>query len=495
MADSILEVEGISKSFAGNKVLQDVSFNVYPGTVHSLVGENGAGKSTLMNIIGGIYRPNSGTIRLAGNPVSFSDPWQAKQNGISLVHQELSLTPNMKVAQNIFIRREPRNRLGMIHWKKLYDQAAALFERIGVEISPTALVGDYSIAMQQIIEIAKAISFDAKIIIMDEPTSALSESEVERLYSIVRDLKAQGVAIIFISHKLGEVFRISDEISVLRDGRMVGHVRPQEATTRDVIQLMVGRSIADLYPEKAAEVGDEIFSVEGYSRLPTFSDVSFSLRKGEILGFAGLVGSGRTEVARAIFGADPKSSGTLRLDGKAVDVKSPQDAIKHGITYLSEDRKTLGLFLKMSVRDNIVSASLNRFLSRLGFLKHKAIAEESKRFVDTLEIRPFNDEVLMISLSGGNQQKSLLAKCLSTLPKVLIADEPTRGVDIGAKTRIHGYLRTLANEGVGVIVISSELPEVLGLSDRVAVFREGQLVTILDGESISQEEVMKYATI
>ena len=494
MVEPILEVEGISKSFAGNKVLQDISFNVYPGTVHSLVGENGAGKSTLMNIIGGIHQPNSGTIQLAGHPVSFSDPWQAKQHGISLVHQELSLTPNMKVAQNIYIRREPRNRLGLIRWKTLYSQAAALFKRIGVDISPTALVGDYSIAMQQIIEIAKAISFDAKIIIMDEPTSALSESEVERLYSIVRDLKAQGVAIVFISHKLGEVFKISDEISVLRDGLMVGNVRPQESTPQAVIQLMVGRPLEDLYPEKSSELGEEILSVEGFSRPPQFNNVSFTLRRGEILGFAGLVGSGRTEVARAIFGADRKVSGRLQLYGEPIEIHSPQDAIKQGITYLSEDRKSLGLFIMMSVRDNIVSASLNRFIGRLQFLKHRLIAQESRHFVDTLEIKPANDEVSMISLSGGNQQKALLAKCLATQPKVLIADEPTRGVDIGAKTRIHDDLRTLANQGIGVIVISSELPEVLGLSDRVAVFREGQLVTILDGKSISQAEVMKHAT-
>ncbi|MCC7450892.1 MAG: sugar ABC transporter ATP-binding protein [Anaerolineae bacterium] len=492
--ESVLRVEGINKSFAGNKVLNDVSFSVQAGHVHSLVGENGAGKSTLMNIVGGIHRPDSGQIFLEGRPVSFSDPWQAKQHGISIVHQELSLAPNMKVAQNIFIRREPINPLGFINWKRMYTDADALFQRIGVDISPTALVGDYSVAMQQIIEIAKAISFNAKVIIMDEPTSALSETEVERLYSIVRDLKAQGVAIVFISHKLSEVFKISDEISVLRDGNMVGEVRAAESSTQDVIQMMVGRSIKDLYPDKGMSFGEEILTVEGFSRPPYYQDVSFGLRRGEILGFAGLVGSGRTEVARAIFGADSKTAGKLRLFGKEITIKSPQDAIAHGIAYLSEDRKSLGLFLKMTVRDNIIAASLDRMITGAGMLKHKAIAQESRAFVEKMEIRPFNDEVSIISLSGGNQQKSLLAKWLSSQPKVLIADEPTRGVDVGAKAKIHSDLRALAHQGVGVIVISSELPEVLGLSDRIAVFREGRLTTILDGAHTSQEEVMKYAT-
>lgn len=492
--EPILKVEGINKSFAGNQVLHDISFSAYGGHVHALVGENGAGKSTLMNIIGGIHRPDSGTLYLNGQPVSFSDPWQAKQSGISIVHQELSLAPNMKVAQNIFIRRERANALGFVQWRQLYKDTEAIFQRMGVDISPTALAGDYSIAMQQLIEIAKAISLDAKVIIMDEPTSALSESEVERLYAIVRDLKANGIAIIFISHKLGEVFRMADEISVLRDGRMVGTVGTAETSHDEVIQMMVGRHIEDLYPPKSDGFGETILAVEGFSRPPHFEEVSFELRRGEILGFAGLVGSGRTEVARALFGADRRQAGTLRLNGKVIDVKSPTEAIQQGIAYLSEDRKTLGLFLKMSVRDNVVAASLDQFITRAGLLRHKGIAEQSQRYVDAMQIRPFNDEVMVINLSGGNQQKALLAKWLSSKPKVLIADEPTRGVDVGAKAKIHQDLRALAAQGIGVIVISSELPEVLGLSDRVAVFREGRITAILDGATASQEEVMKYAT-
>ncbi|MCC7208930.1 MAG: sugar ABC transporter ATP-binding protein, partial [Anaerolineae bacterium] len=424
----------------------------------------------------------------------FANPWQAKQHGISIVYQELSHAPNMKVAQNIYIRREHANRFGFIQWKKLYADAEAIFQRMGVDISPTRLVGEYSIAMQQLIEIAKAISMDAKVIIMDEPTSALSESEVDRLYGIVRDLKAQGVAIVFISHKLAEVFKISDDISVLRDGRMVGHVQPDTATTQDVIQLMVGRQIEDMYPPKGRQVGDEVLVVEGLSNPPHFHDVSFTLRKGEILGFAGLVGSGRTEVARAIFGADKRTAGTVRLNGEPLDLKSPYDAISRGISYLSEDRKTLGLFVKMPVRDNIVSASLDRFANRLWMLRHKAVREHSRRYVQSINIRTVSDEVAMLSLSGGNQQKSLLAKWLSTQPAVLIADEPTRGVDVGAKSEIYKLLDELARQGTSIIMISSELPEVIGLSDRIVVFHEGRITGILEGPDATQEAVMKYAT-
>jgi ribose transport system ATP-binding protein len=492
--EPILRVEGINKSFAGNKVLHDVSFDIWAGKVHSLVGENGAGKSTLINIIGGVHRPDSGTIYLDGRPISFTNPWQAKQHGISIVYQELSHAQNMKVAQNIYIRREHANRLGFIQWKKLYADAEAIFHRMGVDISPTRLVGEYSIAMQQLIEIAKAISMDAKVIIMDEPTSALSGSEVDRLYGIVRDLQAQGVAIVFISHKLAEVFKISDEISVLRDGCMVGQVQPQQATTQDVIQLMVGRHIEDMYPPKDRQTGEDVLVVEGLSNPPHFENVSFSLRKGEILGFAGLVGSGRTEVARAIFGADKRVAGTVRLNGEKLDLHSPYDAIARGISYLSEDRKMLGLFLKMSVRDNIVSASLDQFVNRLWLLRHKAIKQHSGRYIQAINIRAVSDEVSMISLSGGNQQKGLLAKWLSTQPKVLIADEPTRGVDVGAKSEIYKLLSDLARQGTSIIMISSELPEVIGLSDRIAVFHEGRITAILDSADTSQEAVMKYAT-
>ena len=489
----VLEVRRASKSFGSHRVLHDVSFTVMPGEAHALVGENGAGKSTLMNIIGGIHKRDSGEILLNGEVIDPADPWQARQLGISVVFQELSLTPNMSVAQNIFVRREPTTRLGLIDWPALREAARALFARIGVDISPTQLVGNFSVGIQQIIEIAKAISFDAEVIIMDEPTSALSESEVDRLFSIIAELKQQGVAIVFISHKLAEVFRIADRISVLRDGEMVGTLDPAASSQDEVIRMMVGRSFDELYPPKGVVSDEVILEARGLRHPLLFEDISFTLRRGEILGIAGLVGAGRTEVARAIFGADSFSSGTITLAGEKLTVKSPREAIDKGIVYLTEDRKVLGLFLAMTMRENIVSSALGRFTGALGMLKHRAIAAESRQAIAQNDIRPQDDLLTVASLSGGNQQKSLLAKCLSANPKVLIADEPTRGVDVGAKVKIHQALRDLANSGIGVIVISSELPEVLGLSDRVVVFREGRISAILTGDSIDQAEVMRYA--
>lgn len=490
----ILEVKQISKSFAGNHVLQEISFRVESGQVHALIGENGAGKSTLMNIIGGIHQPDGGQIFFDGRPVVFANPMEAMKNGISIVHQELSLAPNMNLAQNIFLRREPVNALGFIDWKKLYADTRAIFARLGIELDPKTLASKLSVSVQQVVEIAKALSFEARVIIMDEPTSALSAKEIERLYGIVGDLTARGIAIIFISHKLDEVFRIADQISVLRDGHMVGTVDTANTTRDSIIQMMVGREIGHMYPPKSTGISDVLFAVDGLSREPYFRNVTFSLRKGEILGFAGLVGAGRTEVARAIFGADKADAGKISIEGATVRFASPKAAIAHGVCYLTEDRKTLGLFLKMPVRDNIASAALWRFVSRLGMLTERKVADASRRYVEEMEIRPPNDELLTINLSGGNQQKTLLAKWLCAQPKVLIVDEPTRGVDVGAKAKIHADLRKMAEAGIGVIVISSELPEVLGLSDRVAVFREGELTAVLDGDQTTQEEVMQYAT-
>ena len=492
--EPLLRVENVSKSFTGSRVLDRVSFNADAGLVHALVGENGAGKTTLMNIIGGIHRPDEGAIFLNGKPVHFSDPLQAMKSGISIVHQELSLAPNLNVAQNIFVGREKVNGAGFINWKELYSQTEAIFRRIGIYVSPTSMVSTLSVSMQQIVEIAKALSFDAKVIIMDEPTSALSDPEVDLLFNIIRDLTSKGIAIVFISHKLDEVFSIADQISVLRDGRMIGTVDTDKTTRDEIIQMMVGRHIEDIFPPKSSGTGQELFSVEGLSRASYFKNISFSLKKGEILGFAGLVGSGRTEVARAIFAADKLDSGRIILEGREIRPNSPGEAIEQGICYLTEDRKNLGLFLKMSVRANIVAASLQRWMSRLGFLKHHEIRAESQRSIAYMQIRPPNDQIDVLSLSGGNQQKTLLAKWLAAQPKVLIADEPTRGVDVGAKAKLHADLRRMAEDGIGVILISSELPEILGLSDRIAVFREGQITAILEGPQATQEEVMKYAT-
>jgi len=492
MPEPVLQVQGVSKSFAGNEVLDAVSFAARAGEAHALVGENGAGKSTLMNVIGGIHQADDGEVRLQGRHVRFADPLQAIRAGISIVHQELSLAPNLTVAQNVFSHREDTGRLGFIRWRAMFDKTRALFERMGLDIAPTTLAGELSVGAQQIVEIAKALSLDARVIIMDEPTSALSDREVTRLFSIVGDLKRRGVAVVFISHKLDEVFEIADRISVLRDGRMVGTVETAETSPRDVIRMMVGRHIDDLYPRKSSGTEGEIFAVRGLSGRG-FRDVSFSLRRGEILGLAGLVGSGRTEVARAIFGCDDAEAGEVFLEGERLDIGSPRDAIERGVCYLTEDRRTLGLFLTMPLRKNIVSAALGAFVDRLLFLKRRAIRRASLDYIDSMQIQAFSDELPVISLSGGNQQKTLLAKWLCAGPKVLIADEPTRGVDVGAKARIHRDLRRLAEQGVGVIVISSELPEVLGLSDRIAVFHEGTIAAVLDGDA-TQEQVMHHAT-
>jgi ribose transport system ATP-binding protein len=503
MGKTVLEVKGISKSFYRNKVLDDVSLSISEGQIMALVGENGAGKSTLMKIIGGIYQPDAGDIYLEDKKVTFSDPLQAMKSGIAIVHQELSLVPNLTIAQNIFSHRERANKLGFIQWGELYKDAKAIFEQMNINIDPSLLVEHLSIGMQQLVEIAKALSLNAKLLILDEPTSALSEKEVDLLNGVLINLVKKGVAIIFISHKLFEVFRISEVVTVLRDGKLIGSVEPahgaqymklNSAKIEEVINMMVGRYITDFYPPKSSGIGEEILAVEGLTREPYFKNINFKLRQGEILGFAGLVGSGRTETARAIFGADPLDAGKIYLQGQELSFKSPQEAIKYGICYLTEDRRSLGLFLKMSVRNNIVAAALQKFLSKFLIFKHKEIKKKSKFYVEDLQIRPFDDEVSVFNLSGGNQQKVLFAKSICSNPKVLIVDEPTRGVDVGAKAEIRSQLRIMAESGVGMIVISSELLEVLGLSDRVAVFSEGRLMALLDGKTATEEEVMKYST-
>ncbi|MCF7941483.1 MAG: sugar ABC transporter ATP-binding protein [Spirochaetia bacterium] len=492
----VMEVRNINKAFAGNEVLKDVSFDIIPGEVHTLIGENGAGKSTLMKIIGGIYSKDSGTILYNGQQVEFTSPIEAMQSGISIVHQELSLAENISVAQNIYCHREPKNSLGFIQWEKLYSMAHEVFEKMGIEIDPKVDAGTVSVAKQQLVEIGKALSHDSKVIIMDEPTSSLSDKEVEYLYSIIDNLKQQNVAIVFISHKLQEVFKVSDRITVLRDGQIIDTMLTSETNQDEVIHKMVGRHMDDLYPEKSKRVGDVIMHVEKFCCTDVYSDISFQVRKGEILGMAGLVGAGRTEIARGIIGADPRDSGTIRLDGKEVHIKNCRDAIANGIGYVTEDRKLLGLFQSMPVRWNIVSASLKKIQSAFGFIDNTAISSKAAEFIELMDIRPKDDSLHVVNLSGGNQQKALLAKWLCSDPKVLIVDEPTRGVDVGAKSHIHNYLRKLADQGIGVIVISSEQPEILGLCDRVLVISDGVLTRELDNSSsrLTQEDIMKYAT-
>jgi ribose transport system ATP-binding protein len=512
MTDIVLAVDRVSKRFGRHAVLDEVSLAVRAGSIHALVGENGAGKSTLMNVVGGLVRADSGRVRLDGYPVAFADPAAAIRAGISTVHQEFSLFSNRSVAENIFARREPTTRLGFIRRGDMRRAAADILAEIGLDLDPDAPVGAMGVGAQQLVEIAKALSLRARVLILDEPTSALSESDSRRLFVVLDRLRARGVAIVYISHRLPEVLQISDEIAVLRDGRLVGRTTGA-ASVDALVGLMVGR-IEERAPTGGAPattetvsmetprrgdprkspVGPVVLSADGLARRGAFADVTFDVRAGEILGFAGLVGSGRTEVARAVFGADRLEAGHLALDGRTVRFRSPRQAIDAGVAYLTEDRRGLGLFLPMRVRDNIVAASLSRLVTGAGLIRSRTIGAESARLVERLDIRPPDDRVEASRLSGGNQQKVLLARWLSAEPRVLIVDEPTRGVDARAKDGIHRHLRDLAGQGMAIVLISSDLLEVLGLSDRVAVFRGGRLVATLSGVAATQEDVMRYAS-
>ncbi len=491
----MLQATAVSKSFFSNKVLDSVDIDVRRGEVHGLVGENGAGKSTLINIIGGILQRDSGAIVFDGHEVNFTHPVEAMGAGISVVHQELSLVPNATVTENIFLRREKRNPLGLNDWRAMTGAAAKVFERIGIDIDPNALAGSLSVGMQQLVEVAKAISIDAKLLIMDEPTSSLSEKEIDELFKVIGDLRNQGLAIIFVSHKLSELFKIADRVTVLRDGRRVATAETSSLTRDHLIQMMVGRQLAALYPPRASTIGDVVFSCKNLSRFGTVRDVGFEVRRGEILGLAGLVGAGRTEAMRALINADSRSSGRFWLEGVEIQIEDPAAALASGVMYLSEDRKSSGLFLTYSIAENIGASTLDRYADRFGVFHFSALRQCSREFIRRMDIRPPDETARVINLSGGNQQKVLISKALNVNPKLLIFDEPTRGVDVGAKSLIHARLRELAESGVGVIVISSEMPEVIGLSDRILVFRNGGVSAELDNRKgeVSQEAILSRA--
>jgi ABC-type sugar transport system ATPase subunit len=491
----MLQANAVSKSFFSNKVLDSVDFDVQRGEVHALVGENGAGKSTLINIIGGILQRDSGAIVFDGKEVNFTHPLEAMGAGISVVHQELSLVPNATVTENIFLRREKRNAFGLNDWRAMTSAAAQVFKRVGIDIDPNALAGSLSVGMQQLVEVAKAISIDAKLLIMDEPTSSLSEKEIDELFKVISDLRNQGLAIIFVSHKLSELFSIADRVTVLRDGRHVGTAETSSLTRDDLIRMMVGRQLGTLYPPRASAIGDVVFSCRNLSRYGAVRDVAFDVRRGEILGLAGLVGAGRTEAMRALINADSRSSGRFWLEGVEIQIDEPAAALAKGVIYLSEDRKSSGLFLTYSVAENIGASTLDRYADWFGVFHYSALRQRSREFIRRMDIRPPDETARVINLSGGNQQKVLISKALDVNPKLLIFDEPTRGVDIGAKSLIHARLRELAESGVGVIVISSEMPEVIGLSDRILVFRNGGVSAELDNRKgeVSQETILSRA--
>ena len=491
--DAILVMENISKSFPGVKALSDVQLTVRKGTVHALMGENGAGKSTLMKVLIGMYSPDSGSITFKGKPVQIDSTETALKLGISMIHQELSPVPYMSVAENIYLGREPLGRWGMIDKRKLIADTRALLDRLEINIDPNTIMKNLSVANTQMVEIAKAISYDASLIIMDEPTSAITEREVAHLFRMIRSLKAKGVAIIYITHKMDEVFQIADDITVFRDGKHIATVPAAQTNRHSLIAMMVGRELTSIFPKSEAEIGEVVLSVRNLTRKGIIHGVSFDLRRGEILGLAGLMGAGRTEVIEGIFGIKKIDAGEIMIKGKPVQINSPADAIKHGLALLTEDRKLTGIMGVLPVRDNMMIASLGSYAAR-GFLNRRRIDETCNREKGRLEIKtPSMDQTIRL-LSGGNQQKVLVSRWLLTLPDILILDEPTRGIDVGAKAEIHRLMCKLAQDGKAIIMISSELPEILGMSDRVLVMHEGKVGGEFAREDATQESIMRAAT-
>ena len=490
-------MEGIYKSFPGVQALSDCKFELCSGEVHALVGENGAGKSTMMKILGGIYDKDSGHIYLDGKEVNITSPHMAQELGISIIHQELNLMPHLTVAQNIFIGREPRSKFPFALDDKLANQQTErILNMLNLQLSPTMKVADLTVAKQQMVEIAKALSFNAKILVMDEPTAALTETEIEELFHIIKQLREKGVGVVHISHRLEELKQISDRVTVMRAGKYIDTLQTNEATIDKIISLMVGRVIFETAPELPEVPSKEVvLEVRNLNRGKVLRDINFSLMKGEILGFAGLMGAGRTEVARAIFGADEYDSGEIYIKGKRVHIKSPGDAVTCGVGYLSEDRKRYGLALGMDVKENIVLSAMKKFLNRFGWMDFKKASARGQEMIKALNIKTPSLEQKVKFLSGGNQQKVVIGKWLTANTDILIFDEPTRGIDVGAKSEIYKLLNDLARQGKAIIMISSELPEILRMSHRVVVMCEGRVTGILNAGEASQENIMKYATM
>ncbi|MBD0383181.1 sugar ABC transporter ATP-binding protein [Paenibacillus sedimenti] len=494
----LLEMNQISKEFPGVKALDNVTLKVRPGSVHALMGENGAGKSTLMKCLFGIYKPDGGEIKLNGEVASITNSKDALENGISMIHQELHPVPYRNVMENIWLGRFPLKGIGplkLVDHKKMRRDTESLFKQLQMDIKPDTLVGTLSVSKVQSIEIAKAVSFNSKVIVMDEPTSSLTGNEVEQLFRIIRDLKSRGVSIIYISHKMEEILEISDEVTIMRDGTKIGTWSSSELTTDMIISKMVGRDLKERFPERSNVPNGTLLKVEGLTSVipKSFKNVSFELRKGEILGVGGLVGAQRTELIEALFGLRGIASGTISMHGKEMKLKSPIDAIKHKIALLTEERRVTGIFPVLSVLENTVIANLGRYMNPLGIINEAKRREEVKKSIEMLRVKTPNMYALIKNLSGGNQQKVLLARWLLTEPDVLLLDEPTRGIDVGAKFEIYSIIADLAKQGKSIIMISSEMPELLGMSDRIMVMCEGRLTGIVDGKKATEEEIMRLA--
>lgn len=492
-ATPLLEMRGISKSFPGVRALADVSLEVRAGEVHALVGENGAGKSTLMRILGGVHSRDGGEIRLRGKPVEIPSPLQARRLGISIIHQELNQVPGLSVAENIFLGREPRRAGGFVDFPAMYQRAARLLHDLGLDIDPRRRIGTLTVAEQQLVEIAKALSVEADLVIMDEPTAALTVQETERLFRFVRDLKSRGVGVVYITHRLEEIFAIADRVTVLRDGQHVGTYAVGALSMDELIRLMVGRRLTEKFPKEVTPHGAPVLEVRGLTVDGAFADVSFTVHAGEILGIAGLIGSGKTEVARAIFGAMPVDGGEILLDGRPVTLRSPAEAIAHGVGLVTEDRKRLGLILQMNVRRNITLPIVGR-LGAGPFIRgreERALVAQAIRELDMAITSP---EQLARNLSGGTQQKVVVAKWLQTHARVLLLAEPTRGIDVGAKVEMYRLMVALAQRGVAIVMISSEMAEILGMSDRILVMHEGRVTGQFRRSEATQESILASAT-
>lgn len=488
-----IEMRGIDKSFGSNQVLKQAGFTLESGEVHALMGENGAGKSTLMKILTGVYTKDAGTVLVDGKEVNYKNPQEAEKAGIVFIYQELNVMFDLTVEENLFMGKEIHGKFGICDKKAMQKKAQEALNTLGVNISPKTVMSELSVGQQQMVEICKALMADAKVIIMDEPTAALTQSETVALFKVIESLRKKGVSMVYISHRMEEIFELCDRITVLRDGSYIGVKNIPETNMNEIVKMMIGREIGERYPSRDVKIGKEVLKVKGLTRKGTFHDVSFSVRAGEVLGVSGLMGAGRTEIMQAIFGNLSYESGTIEIDGKEVKISNPRQAMEHGIGFITEDRKTEGLMLDKSIRENISLCNLGR-ISKSSVISKDAEKDMVAEAIKDLHIKCFGPFHECNNLSGGNQQKVVLAKWILTNPKILILDEPTRGVDIGAKKEIYNIINKLAAQGVAIIMVSSELPEVLGMSDNIMVVREGEVRGIISYEEANQERVMTLAT-
>ena len=500
MSEYLLEMKGVSKSFPGVKALDNVELRLRPGTVHALMGENGAGKSTLMKCLFGVYKMDAGEIYYNGEPVKIENPFEALQKGIAMVHQELQPIPDRSIAENIYCGRYPEKKflgfIKMVDHKKMFEDTSALLERLGMDFDPKAKLGSLSVSQMQLVEIAKAVSADAKIVIMDEPSSSLTQNEVDALFAIIDKLRDQGCGIIYISHKMDEILRISDEVTIMRDGKYIGTWPSNELTTDLIITRMVGRELTNLYPKKENVPGEVVLEVKNYTSIhaKSFRNINFTLRRGEILGVSGLVGAQRTELMEGIFGLRAITDGEIEYQGQTLKINRPENAIRNGIALLTEDRRGSGIFGVLSVADNVSIASLRQYLEFRMMLNDKKIAQLVQDNVKKLSIKTPSIKTQIKSLSGGNQQKVIISRWLANDPDVLIMDEPTRGIDVGAKYEIYCIIADLAKQGKSIIMISSEMPELIGMADRIMVMCDGRVTGFVEGEQMNQETIMELAT-